>query len=127
MVGFHFDMAYHPDTIFQLAHPIFHAQLDFGAVNTAAIDHPCSQTETAIKNPFPRLPTPPMDMPSVVFLVLSDHLGRALLRWPGGVAGAVRRLPRLPDWPVTEATIGKGQLEIMSWYGDPATPPRRAS
>lgn len=123
--GFHFDMAYDPHRVFQAAHPIFHVQLDFGAVDKEAIGYPCKETERSIRCEFPRVPTPPMDLPSVVFLVLADHMGKNLTGWPRSVEGAVKNLPRLPDWPVTKATEGKGQLEITSWYGDPVNPPKR--
>jgi hypothetical protein len=126
IAGLHFDLSFDLTTVFQKAHPMYHAQLDFGCISDQAIGRPCHTGHRQIHTKFPRIPTAPLDLPAVMFLVLNDHFPEIVVDgWPAGLRSAVEKLPQLPDWPVSQELRRRKRIDVDSWYGNPARPPTR--
>lgn len=119
IAGFHFDLGLDQQFSRQPAHPIYHAQIDFDCIVKPGSSRRCTACgrNVRVTSRFPRIPTAPLDLAGVVFLVLNDHFpSRVAAGWPPELASAASKLPRLPRLRTTGTRSPDGELDVVSWY-----------
>ncbi len=117
LAGLHYDMAFDPDKHFQRDHPLFHAQIDFGGISEQAIGTRCVQRQSQIKSGVPRVPTPPLDLPAVVYGILSDHFPTIVEGgWPPEMVAIVEKMPVMPCYPIGKRLGTSRPIQAPLWY-----------
>lgn len=116
--GVHFDLAFNPDTTFKPAHPIYHAQYQSDCIPPSATGRRYLENQPILRAAIPRIPTPPMDFGSVVYVILQDHFSEIVKEgWPPTVLPFVMDLPRLPTEAFTQSFVAKRDFNSTWWYG----------
>lgn len=117
--GFHFDLVNQENKNRDwYDHPIYHANFDLKCIDLNTLgrnDYELPQVSGRID--FPRIPTAPMDLAGVIFLLLRDHRPDLVeTGWPDNIRKLAKRLPRYPHG-VLNQYIKQGQiLDCLSWY-----------
>lgn len=116
--GVHFDLALGEGTTFKRGHPIYHVQFDPHCVPMEASRRVYEPWSSIPSCDVPRIPTPPMDLGAVVYLLLQDHFPDVMQQgWPTGIQKAAANLPRLPIASFNGA-FGAGRIfDVTWWYG----------
>jgi hypothetical protein len=66
---------------------------------------------------IPRIPTPPMDLAAVVYVLLHDHLPEAVEQgWPGPLKEALKALPQFSMQPLSHLLKPSAHLDCNCWY-----------
>jgi hypothetical protein len=111
--GLHFDLSGED----QHDHPVYHAQIDTSCIPPDAVSRRYDGTQRSILSRYPRIPTAPMDLAAVVYLILRDHLpSRVRNGWPGELRGAAYALPHLPSDHFQEHLKPQHKVECLWWY-----------
>jgi hypothetical protein len=107
--GFHFDLSDAAN------HPIFHAQVDHGCIESAAIQR--RYAVGAGRCDVPRIPTAPLDFVGVVYVLLHDHFPQAVSRgWPAKIRQAASGLPLMPMTSFGDVLAAGAQMDCAWWY-----------
>ena len=107
-------------------HPYYHAQLEHRCIPAAEIHRRYTSAAQLLKRcDTPRIPTPPMDFPSVVYVLLHDHLQSIVEKgWPPKLLEAKAELPAFDSSPFSAMLAERAHLECGWWYGHAGeTPP----
>lgn len=99
-------------------HPYFHAQLDHGCIPAEQIQRRYTPTPALVgRCDAPRIPTPPMDLPAVVYTLLHDHLSNVVAKgWPEELRKAMQGLPLLDTNPFSTFVKPNMRMESTWWY-----------
>jgi hypothetical protein len=105
--GMHFDF------VEQDHHPVFHAQLDDRSLTAEEIKRAVSEPRPRCDTP--RIPSGPMDVCGVIYMLLHDHFMDTVVGgWPAELAAQVKALPRL--WhQAADERLGGG-IDCSWWY-----------
>ncbi len=88
----HFDL----ETERRKNHPLYHAQVAQDLIPEGATERSYRDTKDGTRRlDVPKIPTAPMDLPGVVYMILHDHLPNLVdSGWPRGIDENRNRLPR---------------------------------
>ncbi len=127
--GMHFDCHIRP----RKNHPVFHTQFDPTSVKLHALTSeycidgvdPDEQDELEAKfRDYPRIPSAPMDITGIVYLVLNDHLPTAMelpYGWPPQLRKKVGELPSFPEGCMNRLGEGVKKMVPDWWYVHPSS------
>lgn len=116
--GLHFDLSGED----QYDHPLYHAQFDTSCIVPRAVDNRYDGTQHGIHSSYPRIPTAPMDLGAIVYLILRDHLPKRVRNgWPKKLRKAAYALPHLPSNHFQVHLRPQRKIDSLWWYymGDP--------
>jgi hypothetical protein len=114
--GLHFDFLNPPDAF----HPVVHAQVHSGCIPEAAVGRHYACPPEAYRADVPRIPTPPIDLPTIVYVITNDHLlhkgldRQAVEETLRGIRDAAQALPR---FAMDTFPDGK-EMPYTWWYKD---------
>lgn len=112
ITGVHYDLC----PIGELHHPIFHAQFDMGCIEAQSLGRRYALPTGVTKCGAPRIPSAPMDLPGVIYVILHDHLATKVAKgWPASVRATIEKLPQFPRSSATRLDRG-AYLECPTWY-----------
>lgn len=113
--GVHFDFKELPDG----NHPVFHAQFDPSCIDTSAIEEYQLQVGGKSAPSFPRVPSAPIDVAAVTYMILHDHKPNLLDEdegWPSETHAALRKLPQFPSACFDPKPQGGNGMLCDWWY-----------
>lgn len=113
--GFRFEFS----TLPQADHPVFHTHYDTACISSEFLNDEYElDLTTQYSREYPRVPSAPMDITSVILLVLHDHQPSILNREEGWPPSTTSTLEKIPKFPATvfdpEPQGGKGM--ICDWW-----------
>ena len=113
--AFHYDFEWEPKD----RHPIFHTQfepssIELGVLNRQYnIQNPDRVTNATLNHP--RIPTPPLDFPGVLYMLFHEHRDD-VDRVPLENTNLIGKLPTFPPWCFEPSPLCNGTLIPEWWY-----------
>lgn len=114
--GLHFDFQNPPDAF----HPVVHLQVSPGCIPETAVGRPyhCPNYRADV----PRIPTPPIDLPTIVYIITNDHLlhagldQRVVQETLQRILNAASQLPRFARGVFPIEGLPGGEMPYTWWY-----------
>lgn len=99
-------------------HPLFHVQVSVGCIPGESIGRRYLPTaDDQHRCDSPRIPTAPLDLAGLVYVILHDHVPAAVVKgWPPELRTAVTKLPRLPLESFAAYLRAGASMECPWWY-----------
>ena len=102
-------------------HPVFHVHYDRRCIDSQVLidEYEIDPSDDQLSNPdYPRVPSAPMDLFSVIQLVLQDHAPDEINDdgWPSGIGNQFDGFPRFPSSLFSLSPQGGSPMVSDWWY-----------